>query len=143
MIGNIQVEDVELPSIGFDATNESPNPFLLESVIHVLTSEVELTLYNPVNNTELLVTILQAEASYDGTSLGHIEHHEMLMVPPGVYKTPRIKLDINQGVGMDILRRAIDGTLRVNVTAVFDTTIQQFSLQLLYHGQGLAAKVRL
>ncbi|XXZ97679.1 hypothetical protein QA089_000156 [Meyerozyma guilliermondii] len=143
LIGNIQVEDVELPSIGFDATNESPNPFLLESVIHVLTSEVELTLYNPVNNTELLVTILQAEASYDGTSLGHIEHHEMLMVPPGVYKTPRIKLDINQGVGMDILRRAIDGTLRVNVTAVFDTTIQQFSLQLLYHGQGLAAKVRL
>lgn len=143
LIGNIEVEDVLLPSIGFDATNDSPNPFLLESVIHVLTSEVELTLYNPVNNSELLVTILQAEASYDGTPLGHIDHHEMLMIPPGVYKTPRIKLDINQGVGMDILRRAIDGTLRVNVTAVFDTTVQQFSLQLLYHGQGLAAKVRL
>lgn len=143
LIGNIKVEDVELPSIKFGGSDDSANPFLLESVIHVLTSEVELTLYNPVNNSELLVTILQAEASYDGTTLGHLGHHEMLMIPPGVYKTPRIKLDINQGVGMDILRRAIDGTLRVNVTAVFDTTVQQFSLQLLYHGQGLAAKVRL
>lgn len=142
LIGNTELSNMQLPHVKFDTSDESPNPFLLESVIHILTSEIELTLYNPVNNSEILVNILLAAASYEDTVLGHMEHHEILMVPPGVYKTPRMKLKINQGVGMDILRKAVDGSLRVNVTAAFDTTIQDFSLQLLYRGSGVAAKVR-
>lgn len=143
LIGGIEIDDFPLPAVHFGGSSGSPNPFLVESVLHLLTSEIEVTVFNPLNNTEALVTILDAEASYEGTVLGHIDHRETLMVPPGIYKTPRIKLKISLGVGMDILRKAIDGTLRVNVTAAFDTTVQQFGVQLLYHGQGLAAKIRL
>lgn len=121
----------------------SKSPFLIDATIHVLTSEIELTIYNPVSNAELMAEIIKCQATYKGNTLANIEKSELMLIPPGIYKTPRIPIKVSQGIGSDILRKAMNGKLFVEVTASLGVRIDKFSMQLLYHGKGLTATVKL
>lgn len=119
------------------------SPFLIDATIHVLTSEIELTIYNPVSNAELMAEIIKCQATYKGDTLANIEKSELMLIPPGIYKTPKIPIKVSQGIGSDILRKAMNGNLFVEVTASLGVRIDKFSMQLLYHGEGLTATVKL
>lgn len=160
LLSKIELEELKFPAIRFgddngekeivDASDESDNlpssgqsPFLIDATIHVLTSEIELTVFNPLSNAEIMAEILNCQASYKGETLANIDRSELILIPPGIYKTPRIPIKVAQGIGSDILRRAMNGKLLVEVTAELGIRIDKFSMQLLYHGTGLKATVKL
>ena len=128
--------------LGENASNKS-SPFLLSATIHVLSSEIELTLYNPIANAEIKVELFQAEAKHGEVILGHISHQEYMIVPPGIYKSPRLPIKISPGVGMDVLRKAINGELDVQVIAVFTVKLDDFEAQLMYNGHGIQTLIKL
>lgn len=144
----ISVEDVAVPNISFATPGTwvqkaHASPFVVDATIHILTSELELTLFNPVANADLMVHVYQAEAFHDGTLLAHIVPNQEFGVPPGVHTTPRLAIAMDSGLGMDILRRALNGRLEVQVVGAFHLTVGQFDLQLLYEGSGMNAAIRL
>lgn len=158
IIKQIGISSISLPPITFmppendedaGAKEDGPDeearrsPFLIASTIHILSSEIEITMYNPLSNAELMVQIDQAQATYKGELLGQLAHLEMLMIPPGLYTTPRIPVKISSGLGMDILRKAINGQLDVEVIAVFGLRLDKYDLQLFYEGAGLQSSIKL
>lgn len=117
--------------------------FVILSTIHILTSELELTVYNPIGNSYVDITIIQAEASHEGVTIGHLKVPQYIHVPPGVYTTPRIPVKLNGGVSMDLLRKYIDGELLLEAHSIFDVAIKEFGLQLSYLGFAVQTKIRL
>lgn len=148
LLEEVHLHQVEIPQIRFpevDAAEEEKrqSPFLVGATIHIFKLEIELTVYNPVANAEIMARILSCQASYKGETLAHMEKTELLLVPPGVYTTPGIPIQVSQGIGADILRRALNGDLAVDVIGEIAVQIDQFHSDLLYHGSGLTAKVKL
>lgn len=119
------------------------SPFLVDATFHLWSSEIELTVFNPLANMELQVKILSCLASYKGESLAHIEESEVLIIPPGIQLTPRIPIKISSGIGADILRKAINGNLAMDVVAELSVFVGQFPTDLIYRGSGLTAKVKI
>lgn len=160
IINQIGISSIQLPPVLFNSPAEDDSeeneikideengdeprrsPFLVDSTIHILSSEIELTIFNPVSNAELMAQIDQAQATYKGELLGQLAHSEVLMIPPGLYTTPRIPVKISSGIGMDILRKAINGQLDVEVIAVFGLRLDKFDLQLFYEGAGLKSNIK-
>ncbi|KAK6458404.1 uncharacterized protein RJT20DRAFT_31422 [Scheffersomyces xylosifermentans] len=152
LIQQIEIPEVKIPSVNFTRKEadqhqeisvlDHPSPFLIDATIHILTSEVELTLYNPISNAELQIEIYQADAKHGDIILGHILHQEYLLVPPGVYRTSRIPIKINP-IGMTILKKAINGELEVEVITVFTAILDKFEVQLMYKGHGLNTHISL
>lgn len=160
LLSKIELEDLKVPAIRFgddsgekeivgasEESDDSPScrqsPFLIDATIHVLTSEIELTVFNPLSNAEIMAEVLKCQASYKGETLAYIDRSELILIPPGIYKTPRIPIRVAQGIGSDILRRAMNGNLLVEVTGDLGVRIDKFTMQLLYHGTGLKATVKL
>ncbi|CAH2447189.1 Hypothetical protein PP7435_CHR1-1312 [Komagataella phaffii CBS 7435] len=118
--------------------------FILDSTMHLMSSEIEFTVYNPISNSEAFVLIQNAKASYEGTVLGYIGREQSLIIPPGVSTTPRIPIRYaTSGIGADILRKAVNGELKVDAQAVVEFGLQSFKLQLIYHGKGMRSNIRL
>ncbi|VUG15803.1 DEBR0S1_00474g1_1 [Brettanomyces bruxellensis] len=118
--------------------------FIVDSTIHIVSSEIELTVYNPVQNHAIAIVILNAKASHDGTTLGFVSQEEGFIVPPGLYKTPRISVTIvRSGLGADILRDALNGELDIDTQAILDVKLGDFGMTLLYRGSGVKTKIRL
>lgn len=139
-------EGTQLTALEDEETPETPeihSPFLISTTIHIWTSEIELTVFNPLANVELAVKILSCQALYEDELLAHIELSDLIIIPPGVYKTPRIPIQISKGLGADILRKAINGELQVEVVADLKVLVGKFPTEVAYHGQGLTATVRL
>lgn len=161
LLEQIKLDELRVPVIRFGGDNDDDDdavgrrsddsedgqprksPFLIDATIHVLTSEIEITVFNPLANVEIMAEILKCQASYKGEMLAYIDRSELMLIPPGIYKSPRIPIKISQGIGSDILRRAMNGNLFVEVTADLGVRIDKFSMQLLYHGSGLSATVKL
>lgn len=148
LLQQIYVPAIKFPGVLFQEPESEvevaqASPFLVDATIHVLTSEIELTIFNPVSNAELMAEILQSQATYKGETLANIERTELMIVPPGIYKTPRIPIKVASGLGADILRKALNGELFVNVTASIGVRLDRFLAQLLYQGSGVTAKVKL
>ncbi|CCE78149.1 Piso0_000765 [Millerozyma farinosa CBS 7064] len=122
---------------------QQKSAFVLSSTIHILTSELELTVYNPIGNSYVDISIIQAEASHEGVTIGHLKVPQYIHVPPGVYTTPRIPVKLNGGVSMDLLRKYIDGELLLEVHSIFDVAIQELGLQLSYLGFAVQTEIRL
>lgn len=153
-LGAISVDNIPVPNVTFshpqlqnlprilDHLPQHQSPFLIEAIIHFFSSELELVLFNPLLNAEIVVDIFEAQASYENTKLGHVQPNHRLTVSPGIYKSPRIPFAMETGIGMDILRKALNGSLRVQVLAVFKATIGEFDLLLLYEGSDLSAAIR-
>ncbi|CUM65694.1 uncharacterized protein PRCAT00003342001 [Priceomyces carsonii] len=156
MLNQIGVTNIEVPILKYSRqayqnnelvtqgndTEEHQSPFLLEAVIHLLTSEIQLTLYNPIENAELIVELYEAEAKYEDNLLGSISKREYLMIAPGIQKTPNIPIKISQGIGMDILRKAVNGQLYVDVEAHFLLKLDKFESMLTYNGHGLKSTIK-
>lgn len=153
-LSQIAINDIRVPNVSFssqlvenhpqllEAHPKHQSPFLIDATIHIFSSEIELTLLNPLENAEIAVKVYQAQASYENTKLGHMQPDQYLLIPPGVYKTPRIPFVMDSNIGMDILRKALNGSLRVQVLAVFMANIGEFDLLLLYEGSNLSAAIR-
>lgn len=153
LLRTLHIDSIRVPEIDFSHDDEDGgvhfteekaprrSPFLVGATIHILKSEIELTVYNPMANAEIMAEILDCQASYKGEPLARIERTELLIVPPGLYTTPRIPLQVAQGLGADILRKALNGDLAVDVIGELSIRIDKFQSDLLYRGAGLTAKV--
>ncbi|OWB71637.1 hypothetical protein B5S31_g1328 [[Candida] boidinii] len=118
--------------------------FLIGSTMHLMSSQIEITMLNPFSNCEIMVTIIEARAKYKDTLLGYINEETVLVVPPGIYTTPRIPIKYDtSGVGSEILRKALNGELKVEVEAIFKIRLDNYELELLYAGSGVSTKIRL
>lgn len=127
---------------GIDSERQSG--FILKSTMHIVSSEIEFTVYNPISNAVVHIDIKDAIAAHDGVILGHIEKNTKLAIPPGVYTTPRIPIVYSKtGVGGKILREALNGRIDVEALARFDCRIDAFQIGLHYKGSGLSADIRL
>ncbi|OBA22974.1 hypothetical protein METBIDRAFT_38539 [Metschnikowia bicuspidata var. bicuspidata NRRL YB-4993] len=131
----------------FEVREDTPkarkSPFLIDATFHLWTSEMELTVFNPISNVELKVRILDCLASYKGEILAHVEWSELLMIPPGIHATSRIPIKIANGIGADTLRKALNGDLAMDVVAELSVSVDKFPTELMYRGAGLTAKVRI
>lgn len=158
LVEGISIHDFLLPPIGFareahlkepssqevSISSEAHNtPFIISSTIHVLTSEVELTIFNPISNSHLDIELYQAEAKSGEIVLGHLLKRERLKVPPGVHQTPRIPIKINKGMGLDALKRALNGDMEIDIFAILNANIGGFKADLVYSGSGLTSQIKL
>lgn len=154
LLQHVHLQNIILPPLQFNRGNDdtgiacevdSPkhSPFLISATIHIWTSDIELTVWNPLQNAEIAVQILDCDALYEEKLLAHIESSEVIIIPPGVQKTPRIPIQISKGLVAKILRKAINGQLPVKVLAELQVFVGQFSTKVNYHGSGLTATIRL
>lgn len=141
---NVQVP-VKFPDLLFPAPPEllGPNPFVVEATVHILTSEVEVRVFNPIENSAVEVRVVLCQALYEDNTIAFVEHVMPLLVPPGVYSTPRIPYKVSPGFGSDVLRRTLNGELEVDVVMDIVIGLGPFDAQLLYKGHGIRARVRL
>lgn len=134
-----------LPEKGVEAPKQElsqSSPFLLEVTIHILSSDVELLVFNPITNQGLAVNILLCQAIYEDKVLAYTDNAGSLTIPPGLYRTKRIPYKVGSGVSSDILQRALNGELEVIVKSDMLVTIGEFTGQVLLQIEGVTAKVR-
>lgn len=153
VVKHLHVPDITLPHLKFPHPDEDEtsakqelangSPFLIEATIHILTSEVELLVFNPINNQAILVDLLLCQAIYEEHVLAYADNVGDMMIPPGIFRTKRIPYKVGSGVGGDILRRALNGELEVVVKSDMMVQVGEFSGQILLQIQGVTAKVRL
>ncbi|RLV89254.1 hypothetical protein JA1_005244 [Spathaspora sp. JA1] len=144
LIEQINITNVTIPNINLPSSHEEVSinscPFIIQATIHILTSEVELTLFNPIVNSEILVEVFQAEARYKDIILGYLLQRERLVVGPGIYKTPKLPIKINS-IGMDVLKKAINGELNIEVLAMLNVQMDEFDVSLFYKGNDLKSNI--
>lgn len=147
----VKIDKIVLPTLSINRPDEDEaarpmdtrSPFLVDATFHLLTSEIELTVFNPVSNAEIIAELVLCRATYEGQLLATMDRLELMVIPPGIYKTPRLPIKVSQGIGSDILRRALNGDLQIEAEAELKVRIDKFHMELLCHGHGLGAKVRL
>ncbi|EGW30155.1 uncharacterized protein SPAPADRAFT_63764 [Spathaspora passalidarum NRRL Y-27907] len=146
LVEQINITNLTIPNISLPLPEESEQvavkscPFIVQATIHIFSSEVELTVFNPIVNHELIVEVFQAEAKYKDVVLGYLQQRERLIVPPGIYKTPKLPIKINS-IGMDVLKKAMNGELDVEVLAILNVQLDEFDVNLFYKGNGLKSKI--
>lgn len=113
-------------------------PLITTPIIHILTSEIELTIFNPINH-ELPIEIQYVDAQYDGKTIGEISHQTVEI--HGGQNRVKLPVKINQ-VGIDLLRKALNNDISVDVFLEFAVTVNQETLPLKYHGRDLNAGIR-
>lgn len=118
------------------------NPFLIESTIHLFGSTVELTLFNPIKNSNLYVDVYQATGKYEDIILGELESPQTLIITPGIYKSGKLPIKINNKMGMDVLQKYLNGDLQIDLTSLFLIKLDEFSLELFYNGHDIKSNVR-
>lgn len=104
--------------------------FLEQSVFHLWSKTVELTLTNPFGSANVAIIFSNATSFYYDEVVGwslvdrRDPHHPVppnldeIQLPAGsTVTTPRIPVQYNSGsVGFDIIRKALGGSLAMNVT---------------------------
>jgi hypothetical protein len=118
------------------------NPFLIESTIHLFGSTVELILFNPIKNSNLYVDVYQATGKYEDVILGELDSPQTLIITPGIYKSPKLPIKINNKIGMDVLQKYLNGDLQIDLTSLFLIKLHEFSLELFYNGHDIKSNVR-
>lgn len=117
--------------------------FIISTIFHVLSSEVEVTFFNPLTNEPALVQISDAKVFAKDVLLANIYKQPLMSIPPGISTSQKIPVTIAKGAARDILRRAIDGHLTLCSVANFDLTIGKFPLSLRYEGEGVYSEIKL
>lgn len=124
------------------ADSTTGSPFLVGAIIHLLSSQIEITVYNPLANAEIAAEIVSSQASFEGQTVARIDHSGVLLVPPGLWTTPRMPIHI-EAPGAALLRRALNRNLAVDTIAQLAVRVGKFPMNLLYSASGLTAEVRL
>lgn len=134
MLQNVQM-DLGIPQLA---------SLILDSTLHILLSEIELKVYNPIENEPIDITIIEGKASHDGVTLGYVSGETHVTIPPGVSDTPGIPVTVARtGMGADILRKALNGELDVTTQALVKIGVGEFELTVLYEGAGMNTNIRL
>ncbi|KAJ9319436.1 hypothetical protein DTO271D3_205 [Paecilomyces variotii] len=112
---------------------------------HLWTSTAVFTLLSPFAETTVFVTSVDAVAFYNHTeALAKILYQLPFAVPPGESETPRLPVDLNvNDAGLDVLKRALGGTLRMDAVAKIGVRMGEYQTVILYKGKGIGAKVRI
>lgn len=148
IFSNVDLHNITLPNFDFKRNDDDVNvmsPFLVDATIYILKSEIEITIYNPLTNCNILAEIVSAVATYEGSELGYIGRQHM-DVTPGLFVLQRIPFKTNQGIGSDILKKALNNQLDIEIKAIFDVKLkgQEFDqLQLMFRGSGLKTSIKL
>ncbi|GMM35287.1 hypothetical protein DASC09_026120 [Saccharomycopsis crataegensis] len=167
LLSTLKEDDNRGESTGLSLTNDiwehfgdpgtfgksSPGGFIISVTMHIMTSEIEFEVHNPIVNSFVDVLIYSGKAIYhdaneDGTpieiELAHIKTNTILRIPPGVYRTPRLPITYeSKGVAGDILRKAINGKLDIESRAEFQLKIGDYDIDMDYSGDGTVAQIRL
>ncbi|ODV59015.1 uncharacterized protein ASCRUDRAFT_72095 [Ascoidea rubescens DSM 1968] len=125
-------------------SSDDEKGFILSVTLHIFSSEIECEVYNPVQNQNLELNIVEGKAYYEETELGKLRDKNVKMViPPGVYKTPRIPIVVNKGIASNILKKALNGELKVKTVCQFLMKLGNFEVQLKYIGTDMATDIRI
>jgi hypothetical protein len=111
------------------------DPYLISSTVHILSSTVEVVLFNPIENQNLEVEIYLTTANYGDVVLGQLQAPQKLTVTPGIFHSGKLPIQINNGIGMDILRKSLHGDLQIDLNALFNVKVGNFHAELYYNGQ--------
>ncbi|OKO95686.1 hypothetical protein PENSUB_11198 [Penicillium subrubescens] len=127
-----------------DDDDDKPPRFIQEATLHFFSSTAEFTVFSPSVETSITITSMDATAYYDGDEpVGHINYHRSFDVPPGISHSPRLPVDlVLGGVGYDALRKALGQELVLDAVAKVGVRVKNYADIVNYHGNGLAAKVR-
>ncbi|CAI5760222.1 unnamed protein product [Candida verbasci] len=143
LIEEVSIKDLQLPNLKFQINDlDEYNPFIVEVIIHVFTSEIEIKVFNPINNSEIIIEIFSAQAKHEDIILGYLSHREILIIPPGISQTQRLPLKINSNDSMDILKRYLNNELDITIMAIMNLQLDKFDVSLLYNGKQLKCKIR-
>ncbi|OQE36326.1 hypothetical protein PENCOP_c012G04621 [Penicillium coprophilum] len=129
-----------------DSDDEDKEPhFIQDATFYLWSSTAEFTLSSPLTENSILITSIDATAYYEKNEpIGRINNREPFEVPPGVSKSPRLPVDLDiGGVGYDALRKALGQSLEMDAAAKVGVLIGNYMDVILYHGKGIAAKVRI
>ncbi|CAN3372080.1 hypothetical protein DIURU_000384 [Diutina rugosa] len=143
LLGEMTIPKVPVPELHFVTgwQGEPASPFILESTVHIVQKKFTVTAFNPVVNLPLTVVVLRGTASYHGVILGHMEPYRVLAVTPGVWRSAPLPIVI-EDVGMDILRRVLNGDLAVDIDAEIEVTMGSFTVPIHYQAQGIQSNIR-
>ncbi|KAI5970732.1 hypothetical protein CANMA_000151 [Candida margitis] len=136
-------DDDAVPTIPNQIAKQDAGVFIIETTIHVFTSDIELKIYNPISNAEVRLEVFQAFAKHEDVVLGYMSRREVIDLQPGFYVTPRIPIKIENGAASEILKRAINGDLSIDVMADVNVGFGLFGLRLIYKGKQLVSRIRL
>ncbi|KAJ5150750.1 uncharacterized protein N7500_010939 [Penicillium coprophilum] len=129
-----------------DNNDEDKKPhFIQDATFYLWSSTAEFTLSSPLTENSILITSIDATAYYEKNEpIGRINNRKPFEVPPGVSKSPRLPVDLDMGgVGYDALRKALGQSLEMDAAAKVGVLIGNYMDVILYHGKGIAAKVRI
>ncbi|KUM65364.1 hypothetical protein ACN42_g1706 [Penicillium freii] len=129
---------------GSDDGDQKPR-FIHDATFYLWSSTAEFILSSPLTENNILITSIDATAFYEKNEpIGRINNHEPFEVPPGISRSPRLPVDLDMGgVGYDALRKALGQSLEMDAVAKVGVLIGNYVDVILYHGKGIAAKVRI
>ncbi|KAF7521373.1 hypothetical protein PCG10_008309, partial [Penicillium crustosum] len=141
----VPVPRISVPgSPGSDDGDRKPR-FIHDATFYLWSSTAEFILSSPLTENNILITSIDATAFYEKNEpIGRINNHQPFEVPPGISKSPRLPVDLDMGgVGYDALRKALGQSLEMDAVAKVGVLIGNYTDVILYHGKGIAAKVRI
>ncbi|CAP99128.1 Pc22g18400 [Penicillium rubens Wisconsin 54-1255] len=141
---NITVPVPRISVPGSDDKDTKPH-FIQDATFYLWTSTADFTLSSPLTENNILITSIDATAFYEKKEpIGRIDDHEPFEVPPGISKSPRLPVNLDMGgVGYDALRKALGQSLEMDAVAKVGVMIGNYMDIIIYHGKGIAAKVRI
>lgn len=121
------------------------NYFIRDTIMHIISKEVEMTLFNPISNRNLIIEIEEGEAICEGYIIGYLKEKIIWEVESGIWKSPRAKVEYaNTGsAGWKIIENAIRGdgiinnmTVRAVVKVHISDSFGWTGLNILYKSTG-------
>ncbi|ODQ77017.1 hypothetical protein BABINDRAFT_10549 [Babjeviella inositovora NRRL Y-12698] len=142
ILSHLSVE-LSVPEIKYPLNMGSRNPFIISSIMHVMTMEVEVVVYNPMSNMDVIITVDSAEAIYEGNIVGCIDHAETVTAPPGISTTRKISVSPRNGLVRDALLKLVNRKVQVDCLCRITASIGGFSLDLIFTGSGIETEIRM
>lgn len=142
---------INITSSDIEGNSDGKGFFIRDTIMHLFTKEVEMTLFNPISNSNIILEIDEAEAISDGYRIGYLKDEIVWIVKPGIWESPRAKVEYaNVGsAGWKILENAIRGDGYLNnmtVRAVLRVKLMEVpqwsGMNIMYSGKGKGGKVR-
>ncbi|EPS37057.1 hypothetical protein H072_9344 [Dactylellina haptotyla CBS 200.50] len=120
-----------------------PSRFVQSATLHLASSTGTFVLNNPLKKDTIFMTNLTGFASHEGVVLGTLNYTYQFAIPPGISETPKLPVDWTlNGVGYDILKKAIGGILKIDAKAQSSIKLGQWEDRLSFEGNGIGAHVR-
>lgn len=120
--------------------------FILETTMHLFSKSVELTLFDPIEDLELDVCILEAHANYEGELLGELPEPQHLKLTQGINHSPLIPVEYSDSsAGWKVVREALKSGkyVPVDTEVLMHVNIGRYPMDLYYKGKQMLSKIRI